>query len=354
MCRRLVGECDATVQPDDSRQRAHERYRQPVSRGWGVRVGVVSVRVRSLFRFGGAAIGGLALVAGSLAAGLFVASRISEGGEASDQIVAAPEDPGVVHVHGLGVNPSDGTLFAATHSGLFRIDSKGRAQRVADRFQDTMAFQVVGPNRFLASGHPDPREPALHAVGKPPLLGLVESVDAGSKWQPLSLLGEADFHAISARGDTILAYDSTGATVLASADGGRTWNPRSPIELRDLAVDPVNPEHVVAVDGAGNLVESRDGARSWTPFASRLESPVAVLAWAADALWAGSENGTLARWDSAAGAWNEVRRFEGAIEAMNVTRDAVHLAVMDAGIYRAKADGTDWRLVYSSPARNRP
>src|SRR5687768_7073255 len=29
-------------------------------------------------------------------------------------------DPGPVHVHGLGVNPKDGALFVATHTGLFR------------------------------------------------------------------------------------------------------------------------------------------------------------------------------------------------------------------------------------------
>ena len=29
-------------------------------------------------------------------------------------------DAGPVHVHGLGVNPADGALFIATHTGLYR------------------------------------------------------------------------------------------------------------------------------------------------------------------------------------------------------------------------------------------
>jgi hypothetical protein len=68
-----------------------------------------------------------------------------------------PEDPGVVHVHGLGINPRDGALFAATHTGLFVIGD-GTAARVTERFQDTMGFTVVGPEYFLGSGHPDFRD----------------------------------------------------------------------------------------------------------------------------------------------------------------------------------------------------
>ncbi|MEX2658296.1 MAG: hypothetical protein WD232_01265, partial [Acidimicrobiales bacterium] len=32
---------------------------------------------------------------------------------------------GVSHVHGLGVNPGDGDLYAATHHGVFRIPDDG-------------------------------------------------------------------------------------------------------------------------------------------------------------------------------------------------------------------------------------
>jgi hypothetical protein len=67
------------------------------------------------------------------------------------------EDPGVVHVHGLGINPKDGGLYAATHTGLFVIGD-GTATRVSGRLQDTMGFTVVGPDHFIGSGHPDFRD----------------------------------------------------------------------------------------------------------------------------------------------------------------------------------------------------
>ncbi len=104
-------------------------------------------------------------------------------------------DPGPIHVHGLGINPADGSLFIATHTGLFRVGPTSRkAVRVADRNQDTMGFSVVGPNRFLGSGHPDVDE--AREQNLPSRLGLIESTDSGESWQPISLLGEADFHVL--------------------------------------------------------------------------------------------------------------------------------------------------------------
>jgi hypothetical protein len=61
------------------------------------------------------------------------------------------------HVHGLGVNPADDRLYVASHVGVFRQTDQG-FERVADRWQDTMAFTVEGPDHFLGSGHPDTRE----------------------------------------------------------------------------------------------------------------------------------------------------------------------------------------------------
>ena len=63
------------------------------------------------------------------------------------------EDPGPIHVHGLGVNPADGALFVATHTGLFRAPrGELRATRVADRYQDTMGFTVTGPDGSWGRG----------------------------------------------------------------------------------------------------------------------------------------------------------------------------------------------------------
>lgn len=78
------------------------------------------------------------------------------------------------HVHGLGVDPADGTLYAATHYGLFRIPERGRAARAADRFQHHGVHRRR-PEAFLAEGDD------LYAAVRDE--GSFRSSDAGRTWQ---------------------------------------------------------------------------------------------------------------------------------------------------------------------------
>jgi len=185
-------------------------------------------------------------------------------------------DSGPVHVHGLGVNPADGALFVATHTGLYR-SAKGasKSMRVGDRRQDTMGFTIVGENRFLGSGHPDLREDL------PPLLGLIESTDDGRSWESISLLGDADFHVLRSIGERVYGYDSSNDRLLVSQDAGRTWEEvERPAPLVDLAADPTDGRHVVAAgvsDLSQGLYESSDAGQSW----ERIDDQVGYLAWPA-------------------------------------------------------------------------
>ena len=191
-----------------------------------------------------------------------------------DERGTSTADPGPIHVHGLGVNPADGALFIATHTGLFRSgDGDSKSVRVGDSHQDTMGFAVVGENRFLGSGHPDLR------TDLPPLLGLIESTDEGRSWKPISLLGEADFHVLRSAGERVYGYDSSNDRLMVSGDAGRTWGEvERPAPLVDLAADPNDSQHVVAAgasDLSQGLYESRDGGRSWVSVGDQ----VGLLAW---------------------------------------------------------------------------
>ena len=185
---------------------------------------------------------------------------------------------GPVHVHGLGIDPADKALFIATHTGLFRVpEGKRKAGRIADRFQDTMGFTVVGPDRFLGSGHPDLREASEKDL--PPLLGLIESTDSGESWTPISLLGEADFHVLRFAGDRVYGYDASNDRLLSSSDRGRSWDElEKPGPVLDMAVDPSDARRLTLTTAGGRrpgLFESTDGARTWI----RRSDAIGLLAW---------------------------------------------------------------------------
>src|SRR5215218_878956 len=177
---------------------------------------------------------------------------------------------GPVHVHGLGINPKDRSLFIATHTGLFRVGrGQTKAARVGDSEQDTMGFTVAGPDRFLGSGHPSEFE------NGPPLLGLIRSTDAGRTWTNVSLSGEADFHVLRAAGRQVYGFDASNARFMVSGDEGESWDERTPPgPLIDLAVDPRESKRAVASAEDGVYI-SRDAGKSWRPLARA----VGLLAW---------------------------------------------------------------------------
>ena len=251
----------------------------------------------------------------------------------------------LAHVHGLGVNPADGQLYAATHFGLFQVPSNGNPQRVGGAVQDTMGFAVVGPDHFLASGHPDPKDERLRQPGRPPLLGLIESTNGGRSWEPVSLLGEADFHSLVAAHGHVYGYDSTSGRFMVSSDG-KEWETRSRRPIGDFAVDPHDGDHLVATIQSG-LAESRDGGRSWEP----MEGPrqLAFLSWgASQGLWAVAPNGdTYRRVD---GRWESREALGAAPQALLVTGEELYVAVSrgnGTAIYASVDEGRSWRLLYA-------
>ena len=256
-------------------------------------------------------------------------------------------DSGVAHVHGLGVNPKDGALYAATHTGLFRIPEQGKARRIADRYQDTMGFTVAGPDRFLGSGHPDVNDRKLRKPGRPPLLGLIESTDAGVTWNSLSLLGDVDFHALTAAHGRVYGFDATSGRFMVSNDM-RAWETRSTTAIADFAVDPADPNRIVAATGE-RIIASVDGGRTWEP---QPGPPLIVLSWdERSGLWGADTAGRVHR-VATEGEWRNVGALAGEPQALLARDGAVYAAAADDGgptsIYRS-SDGRDWNLLYRDP-----
>lgn len=275
----------------------------------------------------------LAAIAGAL--------LLSRGGNSSN---VATDDPGVVHVHGLGIDPEDGTLYAATHLGVFRLREGEEPVRVADRYQDTMGFTVVGPGHFLASGHPSVDEKTLRAPGKPPLLGLIESKDEGGTWEALSLLGDADFHALAAQHGQIYGFDATGARFMTTADG-RDWTERSTTQLVSFAVSPVDRDAVVAGTGAG-VSRSADGGVTWEPMPGA--PGAAFVAWDETGVWAATAEGRLAASPDGV-TWQDRGPLPGGREPEALLAHEGDLYVAThTGIHRSPDGGRTWRTKYEN------
>jgi hypothetical protein len=283
-----------------------------------------------------------ALITGALVLGLAVVlTRDDNPPQPSLRDLVEDVDPGPIHVHGLGINPADGSLFIATHTGLWRTaPGQAKAERVSDQAQDTMGFTVIGPDRFLGSGHPD--EAQARDRGLPPLLGLIESTDAGKSWRPISLLGEADFHVLRSKGNRVYGFDATNERLMFSRDAGRTWTQRMPPSpFFDMAVNPSNLSHLVASAERG-LWESVNEGRAWEPAGEG----TGLLAWPAPGrLYLVTGAGEARVSPNAGKRWSTVGDIGGQPAAlMAKTPRELYVALHDGTIKRSTDGGRTWSV----------
>lgn len=256
-------------------------------------------------------------------------------GEITEAATSA-EDRVMGHVHGLGVNPEDDSLYVASHFGVFQVVD-GEPVRVADRWMDAMGFVVVGADNFLASGHPDPDE------NLPPSLGLVESTDAGETWEPLSLLGEADLHVIQPVGARLYAYDSASQSLIVTEDRQRWEAIAQLLALRDIAADERDPDTVLAITSGGELVRSTGGAEP-SPVHDAPKK-LAALEWVEDGpLVAVTLDGTVMTSPDGETDWQEVGSLDGPVEAFDAAPGRWHAATAQ-GVYESTDDAATWDVV---------
>ena len=239
------------------------------------------------------------------------------------------------HVHGLGVDPKDGSLFIATHTGLLRSEANSTtAEPVGSHRRDTMGFTVLDDGRFLASGHPAPGDDA------PPLLGLLESRDAGRTWRTIVLRGAADLHTIRAAGGRLYAHDAAGNRLMTgSVDASGFSQVRSPAgTLVDLAVDPSDSDRLMAATDRG-LFTSKDSGMDWNRITENLTG---LLAYTDKRLLLFTADGNVSRrvkWD-----WRPIGALGGPPAAVAYTGGRLYAAREDGSVVQSSDDGRTWKL----------
>jgi hypothetical protein len=246
-----------------------------------------------------------------------------------------PEMPDVLgHIHGLGVDPADNSLYVATHTGLHRVSDSGKRTRVADRYQDTMAFTVIGPRHFLAGGHPDLREQL------PPHLGLIETKDAGKSWTALALQGKADFHILEPVDGTLYAYDSVAGTLLSTTNR-RTFKTIVHTPLLGLAtfadsadlLGTTDQAQLVRIDPAATTIKPVDGPRLVVLDTTKSGDVVGV-----------APDGAVHVSTNDATSWKQAGSINGPPAALTTAGKAWYAATHDA-VFRSTDRGMTWRTV---------
>lgn len=271
------------------------------------------------------------LAVATLTAAALVAAGCGGSDAAAPPAGVPADDPGVIHVHAVAVDPADQAVLLATHTGLFRLPAGvSRPELVGTLRQDTMGFTVVGAGRYLGSGHPDIR------TGQPPLLGLIASGDGGRTWSPVSLAGTVDFHILRAAGARVVGMDSQTGKVLVSDDSGKRWTRHAPPgDLVDLVLDPADPDRFVASTTTG-LVASADAGRTW----ARLADGPGYLAWPRGGpLFRLAPDGRLAASTDAGRTWRERGTIGGEPSAFSAADADRLLATLHEGALMESRDG---------------
>ena len=274
----------------------------------------------------------LALLSTAAAAALLAQAAGCSSPE-SDPAAPAPaaEGAGTVptaHVHGIAIDPADGTLLLATHEGLVEVGEDGGPARTGPVI-DLMGFAVVGPDHYLASGHPGP------GVDLPQPVGLIESTDGGRTWTALSRQGQSDFHALTAIHPAgALGWDGN----LRRSTDGRTWEQLTiPAEPHSLAA-AFDGSTVLATTQQA-LLRSVDAGTTWSAVdgAPLLQ----VVTWAGDGATAIGLDpvGTLWTSTDAGSSWQERTRLGAAPHAVAADGAATRIAVVTEDGLLESTDG---------------
>jgi hypothetical protein len=292
-----------------------------------------------------------AIAIGGGIAAYFAMSSSTTGGTTTNPLVGSWHD-----VHGVGVY--DGTLYLATHNGLFKKASSGW-ELVGNDNSDLMGFVVspAGEGVIYSSGHPP-------TGGN---LGFRKSTDGGQTWQTISSVTSpmpVDFHAMDASAvDENLIYGSPGAgnDIYVTHDEGNTWERLGPpARVISLATHPSDANVVYAgtIDG---LFASSDQGKSWNQVdADLLEGAVTGLGFSGNTSYAyvapeqgdgyivkSSDSGeTWAKTDGqipgAQGAWKFSQGANG--EVYTIVNQETTLGEIASSVYKSVHGGASWIL----------
>ena len=184
-------------------------------------------------------------------------------------------------VHGVGIYPSQdgGSIYLATHNGLFKKDVGNNSSNtttggwigVGKDKSDFMGFTLnpTNPGVMYSSGHPQ-------TGGN---LGFRISDDYGETWQKVSdvtIPTPVDFHTMTTGNNPEIIYAASGMgdNVFISTDEGKNWTITSPPEGQQVITLDANQSNSnnVYAGTTGGLFSSIDQGKNWQKINNELIS----------------------------------------------------------------------------------
>lgn len=146
---------------------------------------------------------------------------------------------------------------------------------------------------------------------------------AGRTWQPLSLEGEADFHALEVAGDRVYGVDSQTGLLKTTTDG-KQWRDLGQLPALDVAADPDDAKRLLLTDGRASLVELEVAGQ---PRLVESAPQLVLLDWVTPDLLAGvGPEGAVHRSPDGGESWQETGSLPEPPPAFTATEDRWYAA----------------------------
>jgi photosystem II stability/assembly factor-like uncharacterized protein len=238
-------------------------------------------------------------------------------------------------------------LLCTSESTCLAVTAGGSIQRTTD---GASSWTQVGslPGAALRAVHAADST-TLYAVGDN--LGVMKSEDGGGKWARVPVNGTPPGNLTSVRcsgAEICLLATATGAQVLRTNDGGKTFKSLVPSTDPTLAVAFASATQALAVGAQGSAEVSSDAGQNWRAVGTRIAGQFGVLEPVSSSVaYAGGVDGVLARTVDAGQTWANVSAPTTAtiVGIAAPSADTVFVLGNDGGLQRSDNGGTSYKIL---------
>jgi photosystem II stability/assembly factor-like uncharacterized protein len=237
----------------------------------------------------------------------------------------------VSHIHHVKV--VENKVLVLTHEGLYELVGKNDMKLVGKDKIDVMGFTTLGKALF-ASGHPS------QGSKMPNPIGLVKSLDGGSTWKAVSLVGKVDFHFLEGAGSDLYGADSQTGNLIYSADSGKTWSSLGSNSFTDIAVSPDTSGMAIAINNS-ELLLTENAFKSTTKIKNGLK--FTQVEWRNSGLY-GLSGSALYKSINSGKTWTKLNTFKGVPGILSAS-DQMMLVTVSSDIYTSSNAGKKFKIL---------